>query len=152
MPPELIVGGAVGVILLVLLGSLLFKGNRKQRRSVGGPSMEELSREMKRVADALEVLVARLDASPASAKQVTGQVAERVVAPPRPVAEAVRHEQRPAAGKIPAPIATPVQTAASEATEETPTVTEAAATAAPTAEAGQVEEPKRRVKLSMFGR
>jgi hypothetical protein len=76
MPPELFLGAAAVLILLVLFGSL-FRGNRAKRRILHKSSQkDDLTNQLTRIADALEAIVGHLRASP-----------PHVVAPPAPSSE-----------------------------------------------------------------
>lgn len=69
MPPEYYLGAAVAVILLVLLGSFL-KGKRAGRRELDKSSgRDELTKQLSRIAEAMEAIAAHLRASPSPVAQ-----------------------------------------------------------------------------------
>ena len=69
MPPEYYLGAAVAVILLVLLGSFL-RGKRVGRRELDrGSGKDELTNQLSRIADALEVIAAHWRALPSPVEQ-----------------------------------------------------------------------------------
>ena len=69
MPTEYYVGIAIALVLICLL-SLLFKSGRRTRRVVQQKRVEtdQLAIQLSRIADSLEILVARLGASPPAEK------------------------------------------------------------------------------------
>ena len=69
MPTEYYVGIAVALILICLL-ALLFKPRQVTRRVVQQKSVEsdQLNKQLSRIADSLEILIARLGASPLAEK------------------------------------------------------------------------------------
>jgi hypothetical protein len=69
MPTEYYVGIAIGIIVIVLLG-LLLKPRRGTRPVIQQKSIEtdQLAKQLSRIADSLEILVAHLGASPPAEK------------------------------------------------------------------------------------
>src|SRR5215469_6957635 len=70
MPTEFYIAAAVGMIVLVVLGSL-FRRKPKKRRVVqmGVSSTDQATIQLSRIADALERVVVQLEASPSSLQQ-----------------------------------------------------------------------------------
>ena len=69
MPPEYYLGAAVAVILLVLLGSFL-RGKRVGRRELDtSTGRDELTKQLSRIADAMEAIATHLRASPSPVAQ-----------------------------------------------------------------------------------
>lgn len=152
MPLEYYLGGAVALIVLVLLVMALTGKKKVTRRVVvAKPSdNEELTRQVKRAADALEALLAHLKAHPL---QAATPVQQPVVAPTPSQRAATQVPVPPAppvaVHRTPEPVAAsshvdPIPVASEPPTEEPAATAEVAA--------DTPEQKPRRVKLSMFGR
>ena len=144
MPTEYYVGAAIGVIVIVLLG-LLLKPRRQTRRVVQQNRIEtdQLMAQLSRIADSLDVIVARLGALPAVANAPVAQApAEKSSVQVRPPD---RHVERPVEQAVERPVEPPVAEKPKTPSEEP----------VPPSEAAQEKPeppPERHVKLSMFGR
>ena len=128
LPLEYYLGGAVAVILLVLLVSAVTGKNKQTTRRVAvreNSTNGELSRQVARAADALEALLAYLKASGVPSGAPMQQ---------RATSQASSHAS--------AATVQPPAAAASSAGEPTATETSAQST----------EQKPRHIKLSMFGR
>ena len=127
MPTEYYVGIAIALILICLLG-LLIKPTRSARRVVQQNRIDsdQLANQLSRIADSLEILVARLGASP---------VADKL-----PIEKQLTKE--------PPPEKLPVE---KSPTEEPPILVDSAVEPSDTKQE-TVEPPvERHVRLSMFG-
>lgn len=154
MPLEYYLGGAVGVIVLILLGMAL-TGKRSTRRVVVAKNSqnEELTRQVARAADALEALLAHFKAHPWQAPEGVPQSRRPPVATERSLE--VQAPLTAAVEKAPEPRPSPASASPLNAAPEpaAPGPVEPAATGeAEVAAAPTTEQKPRRVKLSMFGR
>jgi hypothetical protein len=145
MPPEYYIGIGIAVILLALLFSLIKPGRGRRQtaqRKNGGTA--ELSAQLKRIADSLEILVAHMGASQAIQTPVTERPVIEKPAPVTPPVEVAATEKQ-AIEKAPVPAQeAPVQPADADQLQ----IAERAET-----EGKKVDQPvERHVKLSMFGR
>jgi hypothetical protein len=152
MPLEYYLGGAVAIIVLVLLVMAL-TGKRSTRRVLVTKSSEneELTRQVARAADALEALLAHLKAHPVQVSVTVQQTAVRPIASPRAAEVPVQAPSAVVMEKAPQPAVPPASVAPEPPVPE-PAIVEPVAAAEAEAAAASVEQKPRRVKLSMFGR
>jgi len=151
MPLEYYLGGAVALIVLVLLVMALTGKKKTTRRVVVAKTSdnEELTRQVKRAADALEALLAHLKAHPLQAPVpvqppvVAAAPSSRAVEVPVRATPAVTLQQTPEP-VVASSHVDPIPVAPEPTTQEPTTPAEAAA--------DSTEQKPRRVKLSMFGR
>jgi hypothetical protein len=147
MPPEYYFGIAVAAVLLVLLVSLV-RGRQRAARPVVSSDTSQLAQQLSRIADSLEKLAVRLEASPPFVKQPAASLAP-VPLPSPPVASTLLPSPPPAS-EPPAPVpaaSAPVQKPSDEKAPEP-----VSAEPAKTEPAKSTEPAKPRVVLSMFGR
>jgi hypothetical protein len=127
MPTEYYVGIAIGLVVVVLLG-LLLKPRRSARPAVQQRSSgtDPLIKQLSRIADSLEILVAHSGASPSPEKPLAVN----------PAAEIPPTEMQPM-----------------EKQTEEPAVPPRSASAPSDRDEGKADQPpERHVRLSMFGR
>ncbi|HEY6466008.1 MAG TPA: hypothetical protein VIY69_08455 [Candidatus Acidoferrales bacterium] len=152
MPLEYYLGGAVAVIVLILLFVAL-TGKKPTRRVVVAKTTdsEELTRQVARAADALEALLAHLKAHP-----FQGEAPTRAAASPRSVEVPVQAPPTGVVQKTPEPQVPPMpvspESIASKPLAVEPATPEFATTAEAEPAGTSAEQKPRRVKLSMFGR
>ena len=144
MPIEYYAGAAIALIVVVLL-VLLMKPGRSTRQSAQHNSInaDQLAKQLSRIADSLEILVARMGA----AATVENPRAEGLRGEdPKPLAKEPLAEVPKA--HVEEPRAEEVKPPAEKAPASPPDVVEPSA-----AEPEKVEQPvERHVRLSMFGR
>jgi hypothetical protein len=149
MPIEYYAGAAIALIVVVLL-VLLMKPGRSTRQSAQHNSInaDQLAKQLSRIADSLEILVARMGA----AATVEKPRAEGLSAvglrgeDPKPLAKEPPAEVPKA--HVEEPRAEEVKPPAEKAPASPPNAVEPSA-----ADPGKVEQPvERHVRLSMFGR
>jgi len=154
MPPEYYFGIAVAVVLLILLASLI-RGRRTGRQVLDkSDGTSQLTHQLSRIADSLEILVARWGAAPPQLKQVSAPLqkpSEEKASEPTPIKQVSAPLQKPSEERAPeptpikqvsAPLPKPSQERAPEPTPEP----------SPAVVAKSSEPAKPRVVLSMFGR
>lgn len=157
MPLEYYLGGAVALIVLVLLGMAL-TGKKSARRVVVAKNAddEDLARQVARAADALEALLAHLRAHPLQVPTSVQPVPDRPVASTRAADMPVQAPPAVAARRAPEPQVAPTPVSPGDVPPEqlAPEPGLVEPTAAPEAGAAGASagQKPRRVKLSMFGR
>jgi hypothetical protein len=88
MPPEIYLGAAVGVIILVLLASLFRPRSTKRRVVQESSRADQVAIQLSRIADALEKLVIHLRASSPHVEQEPAPSPPHVEQPPEPLQKA----------------------------------------------------------------
>lgn len=157
MPLEYYLGGAVALIVLVLLAMAL-TGKKSSRRVVvtKNTDNEELTRQVARAADALEALLAHLKAHPLQATASVQETAVRPAATVRTVDVPAQAAPRVTPQKASEPQVAPATASPTSIASEPPAtetaIIEPAANPEVEASAATEEQKPRRVKLSMFGR
>lgn len=156
MPLEYYLGGAVALIVLVLLVMAL-TGKKSTRRVVVAKSTdnEELTRQVARAADAIEALLTHLKAHPVQPPMPVQQAPARSSASGRAVEAPVPATPVVTVEKASEPQVNPQPVYSQDVTPEPaaePQTVEPAATTEAEAAAATTEQKPRRVKLSMFGR